>query len=124
MPVLLAVSAVGLVAEPVPPGVAVLAVEAGDVLLGDDQVPLLHAPALLRLLPDARDHADVLVAHDARLRHLPVVGVDVGAADAHGLHLEQAVVRTDVGQVVLPELEDLRGYERRRHGFLGHHPLP
>ena len=122
MAVDLPVPTIRLVAEAEAAGETVLAAQAGDVLLGDDEIALLDAPALSGELADLGDHAHVFVAHDPGLSDFAPVRADVRTADAHGLDLEQAVVRSDLGQLIFSELELPRAYERCRNGRTSHHP--
>src|SRR5262245_56895986 len=101
----LPIAAIGLVTEPKPPRVTIDAVHAGHVLLGNDEVALLHLPALGRLFPDFRHHADVFMPHNARLWWLTPVRSDVTPANPDGLNLHDPVFGRDLGDVVLSQLE-------------------
>src|SRR6266700_250097 len=83
---------IGLGAEAVVFGTAVLAGAAGDVLLEGDAVAFLHMPLRHRLVSDARDEADILVAQDLRPGAEALAAVDVAAADAAGFDLEKGGV--------------------------------
>src|SRR5579875_2712619 len=66
--------------------VAPLAGHAREVVLEEDQVAFLDAFALDELLPGLRNHADVLVTHDDRVRNVLLIVLDVAPADPGDLH--------------------------------------
>src|SRR5579875_2562747 len=70
--------------------VAPLAGHAREVVLEEDQVAFLDAFALDELLPGLRNHADVLVTHDDRVRNVLLIVLDVAPADPGDLDLHQA----------------------------------
>ena len=83
---------------------APLAVEAPDVVLDEDAVPVGEAVPLLEQVAGAGDDADVLVAHDHRsLDHggRARVHLHVGAADAGDFNPQQRGVGIGLRQVEL-----------------------
>src|SRR5262249_12037992 len=75
----------------------------------EDEVAFLEALAPGELAAGPGDDADILVAHDhgsggGRVR----VQLDVGAADAGDLHLQEGAVLGDVGHREFPELGPAR----------------
>ena len=83
----LPIAAIGLIAEPKTACVAILAVAAGHVFFGDDEIPLAYAPVLGSFATDLGDDADVLMAHDAGRLDVALVRADVAAADSDRFYL-------------------------------------
>ena len=91
----------GVAAQMTPPGAAVAAVAAGHMALARDPVADLQAADFHA---DFGDFADERMADDHRNRDgglrpfVPVVDMDVGAADRRLLDLDQHVIVADGGQ--------------------------
>src|SRR3954469_19904048 len=79
---------VGVLAMPVLPLMAPLALAAHHVVLDEDEVAFLEALAPNELRAGLRNHADVFVAHDhRRARGRRLIELHVGAANSGNLHL-------------------------------------
>ena len=112
---------VGVLAVPVLPGVAPLALAAADIVLDEHEVAFLEALALGELAAGLGDVADVLVAHDGGLVVRRVlVELDVGAADAGDLHLHQRGVRRHVRHRIFADLGLARAGSHGRQHFFCH----
>ena len=83
-----------------PAGEAVSAMTTDDVAFGGDQLTFAE---VVHTGPDSLDHANELVADDHRDRNgflrprIPIVDMQVGAADRGPLNAHQNVVRPDLG---------------------------
>ena len=112
---------VGVLAVAILAGVAPLALAAHHVVLDEDEVALLEALAVGELAAGLGDKADVLVAHDGGLvvRRMRVE-LDVGAADAGDLHLQQRAVRRNVRHRVFADFGLARCDADRRQHFFSH----
>ena len=112
---------VGVLAMPVLPGMAPLALAAAHVVLDEDEVAFLEALAVRELAAGLGDSADVLVAHDGGLVVRRVcVELDVGAADAGDLHLQQRAVGRHVRHRIFADLGLARSGSHRRQHFFSH----
>ena len=103
------VAPVGRMAKAILALVAPLALEARHVVLDEHEIAFLDLLAFLELLAGLGNVADVLVPHDDRFgdRRL-CVELDVGAADAGDLHLQQRRVGRDVRHRVLAKIRVVR----------------
>jgi hypothetical protein len=103
------------------PETAPLAPGARDVVLDEDAVSLRETLALGEGPPGPGDDADVLVPHDDRVAERRCgVHLDVGAADASDLNLEQRTVVRDIRHGELAELGRAWTGPHCRQHMLGH----
>jgi len=90
-------------------------------VLHEHQVAFLETLAGGEFAAGLGDHADILVTHDDVLfgRRM-LVELDVGAADAADLHLQQRGIRRDVRHRVFANFGPARPDPHRRQHFLCH----
>ena len=107
-PVAVDADALGVRAEVAAPGHAVAAAPADEVALAADEVAGVK---VVDVAADLDDLADELVSDDQRHRHgalrpgVPVVDVQIGAADAGAQHADQHIVDAEgrLGNVFEPQ---------------------
>src|SRR5580693_2727725 len=112
---------VGVLAMPILPGMAPLALAARHVMFNEDETALLEPLAAGEFTAGLGDSADVLVAHDSGLvvRRM-LVELDVGAADAADLHLHQRRVLRDIRHGIFADFGLARPGTHRRQYFFSH----
>ena len=90
-------------------------------MLDENPVAFRNALARQELASGLVDNADILVTHDDVVRNRRLgVELDIGAADAGDLHLQQRAVFGDIGHRIFAELDPARaGPDGRLHFF--HH---
>ena len=117
---------VGVLAMAILTGMAPFALAAAHVVLDENEVALLEALAVGELAAGLGDVSNILVAHDGGLVVRRVrVELDVGAADAGHLHLQQCAVGRHVRHRIFADLSLARpGSDRRQHFFSHGHVLP
>ena len=112
---------VGRRAEPIFALMAPFALEAGHVVLDEDEVAFLDPLALDEAAARLDDGADILVPHDdRRVRRRLGVELHVGAADAGDLHLEQRALLRNLRHRIFAQLGLMRAGAHRRQYLFRH----
>ena len=98
-----------------------LALAAHHIVLDEDEVAFLETLAARELAARLGHETDVLVAHDGGLVVRRVlVELDVGAADAADLHLQQCGILRNIGHRVFANFGFARADPHGRKDFFHH----
>src|SRR6185437_11151087 len=102
-------------------GAAIFAMAARKVFLERDDIAFFHAPPFPRDIAELFDHADHLMAEDARTWLGREVHAPIAATDTRRLDPHQPRIGRDFGQGEFPHLGPFRVDHHRRAHIHGRH---